>query len=146
MFYEHPPAPKYQFVWRVSKVISLLKNVTSLRDLSLKDLSKRLAMLLALSNGTRSSDLHALDLRFRQISDNGMLFRIPGLTKTRRSGQPKEAFFHCFEEDTNLCPVENLRIYEEKTLAMRDLHQVKPAPLFLSLRKPYNPVTSLQDG
>ena len=36
-------------------------------DLPLKDLTKKLAMLLALTNASRSSDLHALDLRFRSF-------------------------------------------------------------------------------
>ena len=50
--------------------------------------NKKLAMLLSLSNASRSSDLRALDLHYRSYSEDGVLFRIPGLTKTRCSGAP----------------------------------------------------------
>ena len=86
-------------------------------------------MLLALSNASRSSDLHALDLRFRQFTPEGVTFRIPGLTKTRRSGPPKEAFFAKFADDEVLCPVKTLKVYEEKTAMLRVVDPTEPAPL-----------------
>ena len=51
-----------------------------------------LAMLLALSNADRCSELAALNLNFRQFQRNNVLFVIPQLTKLRRSGLPLEAF------------------------------------------------------
>ena len=69
-------------------------------------------MLLALTNASRSSDLHALD--YCQFTP-GVLFRIPGLTKTRRSGPPQEAIFTSFQENPGLCPVATLKAYESAT-------------------------------
>ena len=113
-------------------MIVFMQNLKGLRELTLKDLSRK---LLAFSNGARSSDLHALDLRFRRFTDDGVLFSIPGLTKTRRSGPPKEAFYGSFSEDLSLCP-------EEKTASFRKIDNDKEAPLFISYRKPHNSVTS----
>ena len=59
-----------------------------------------------------SSDFDALDLRFRQFTPEGVTFRIPVLTKTRRSGPPKEAFFSKFADDEALYPVETMKVYE----------------------------------
>ena len=96
MFNQRPPAPKYKSVWSVSTVLDFVSKKLSTESLSLKQLSKKLAVLLALTNASCSSDLHALDLDYRQFTPEGVLFRIPGLTKTRRSGPPKEAFFTSF--------------------------------------------------
>ena len=116
-------------------MIVFMQNMKGLRESTLKDLSRKLAMLLALSNGARSSDLHALDLRFRRFTDDGVLFSIPGLTKTRRSGPPKEAFYWSFSEDLSLCPVENLEVYKEKTASFRKIENDKEALLFYLLSK-----------
>ena len=42
---------------------------------------------------SRSSDIQVLDVRFRQVTDERVVFRVPGLTKTRRSRPPKEMMF-----------------------------------------------------
>ena len=73
-------------VWSVETVLFFIKQ-------SMKDLSRKMVVLLALSITSRASDLTALDMRFRQFSPEGVLFRIPGLTKTRHSGPPREVFF-----------------------------------------------------
>ena len=62
-------------------------------------------MLMALSNADRCSELASLDLRFRSHLREGVKFVIPGLTKTRRSGPPKEVFYPSYPEDEKLCPV-----------------------------------------
>ena len=132
MFNQRPPAPRYQSVWNVGVVTGHIQSQLQLTDLPLKELSKRLVVLLALSNASRSSDLHALDLRFRQFTPEGVIFRIPGLTKTRRSGPPKEAFFAKFTDDEALCPVETLKVYKEKTTMLRTVDPMGPAPLLIS--------------
>lgn len=113
MFNQRPPAPRYRTVWSVDTVIKYIQSHLSLTDLSLKNLSIKLVMLLALSNASTASDLASLDIRFQQFSPEGVRFFIPGITKTRRSGPPKEAFFASFR-DKSLCPVNTLIVYEEK--------------------------------
>ena len=98
---------------------------------------------MALSNAARSSGLKALDLRFRAYTREGAHFRIPGLTKTRRSGPPREALFRPFTEDKNLCPVKTLRRYEEETREQRKASDTPvEQPLFISSRRPYKGVCS----
>ena len=103
-------------------------------------LSYKLAVLFALANADRSSDLAALDLRFRTYQGNGVRFIIPGLTKTRRSGPPKEAFYASFPEEVAICPVKTLKEYELRTVSFRPKDITVPTPLFLAVRRPHNPV------
>jgi len=114
-------------------------------DLSLKNLSMKLVMLMALSNASRASDLASLDIRFQQFTPEGVKFFVPGLTKTRRSGPPKEAFFGRFHEKS-LCPVNTLILYEEKTKDLRMSTPNEPSPLLISFRKPHKPVTPASIG
>ena len=72
-------------------------------------------MLMALANADRCSDLAALDLNHRTFQGGGVRFIIPGLTKTRKSGPPVEAFYPTFPEDPKICPVETLICYENRS-------------------------------
>ena len=58
----------------------------------------KLATIMTITNADRASDLHPLDRRFLQETPEGMLFRVLGLTKTRRSGGPKEVLHPKFSE------------------------------------------------
>ena len=71
-----------------------------------------------------------------------MRFIIPGLTKTRKSGSPIEAFYPVFPDDPKLCPVQALLCYESRSKPFRGKqpHAKTGNPLFLSVRKPYKPV------
>ena len=100
--------------------------------------NKKLAMLLALSNASRSSDLRALDLRYRSYSEEGVLFRIP---ETRRSSAPREAFFKAFKQNPHLCPMTTLKQYERDTQDKRD-ELASLQPLFISMKKPFKGVSS----
>jgi len=110
-------------------------------ELSRKKLSQKLAFLMALVTASRTSELQALDLRFRVYRPNGVLFRLSGTTKTQKAGSPpKERFFGAFP-DSRLCVVECLKCYEEATAGHRSL-QLESQPLFLSYVRPFKPVSS----
>lgn len=137
VFNSRPPCPKYSVTWEVDVVISYLRSLGPSEDLSLKMLSLKLVVLMALASAGRSSDLHALDLRFRRYTPEGVIFVLPTLTKTRRSGPPKESFFCTFEEEL-LCPVHTLRVYERRTDSLRPKENIENR-LF---KKPHQPVCS----
>ena len=107
IFNSRPPRPKYQSVWNVDMVVVHIQSMEPSDKLSLKDLSWKLVTLMALTNADRASDLHALDLRYRSFSPEWGTFKILGLTKTRRSGPPRQAFYPSFLEKS-VCPLETL--------------------------------------
>ena len=94
---------------------------------------------MALVSASRTSELHALDLCYRQYT--GRCF-VP-LTKKRKVRAPaKECFFASFTGDSRLCVVQCLRTYEEVTTKFRNTQAGAPSPLFLSYVQPHKPVTS----
>ena len=93
-----PPQPRYETTWDVTKVLNYIESLGSSESLSLRDLSWKLAMLLALTRPSRSADLVKLDLRFRRYSPEGVTFQEAGLAKQSRAGKPRaEFFFPAFE-------------------------------------------------
>ena len=119
VFNSRPPAPQYSSTWDVNRVLSYLKSLLTDDPLPLTLLSYKLAVLFALANADRSSDLVPLDLRFRTYQGNGVRFIIPGLTKTRRSGPPKEAFYASLPEEVAICPVKTLKEGELRTVCFQ---------------------------
>ena len=79
VFNKRPPKPRYSGTWEVSLVTGLFEKWPVNSNLDLKRLSRKCAMLLALTSAKRQSDLHALDLAFMQFVPEGVEFRIPGL-------------------------------------------------------------------
>ena len=138
IFNSRPPKPKYKSVWDVDVVVTYIRSMEPSEKLPL---SWKLVTLMALTNADRASDLHALDLKYRRYSAEGVTFEIPGLTKTRRSEPPRQAFYSSFAEK-NVCPVETLRQYERKTADLRSNGDENP--LFISFYKPYKTGKRLQ--
>ena len=145
-FSQRLPMPKYTSTWDVNTVVLYLKEkMGDTPTLNLKALSQKLVVLLALSNAPRASDLVALDVRFVQSSEEGVTFRIPGLTKTRRSGPPRSFEVSRFK-DASLCPVKILEYYLRQMKDIRKEGGNGSYPLFISVRKPHNAVTSATIG
>lgn len=105
IFNQRPTAPKYQYI-RVEQVITFIKEAGNISRLGLKDLSKKLTVL-PMGTGRLTSRPY---IRDSDGTKEGVAFSIPGLTKTRRSGPPKEIVFHSFGEDPRLCPAATIRV------------------------------------
>ena len=63
VYNSRPPAPRYSSSWDVGQVTTYLKSMGP--SPSLKHLTLKLAMLMALVEASRTSELAALDLKFR---------------------------------------------------------------------------------
>ena len=147
IFNQRPPLPRYENTWNVGLVISFIKNSMDRNpNLSLKDLSRKLAMLLALASASRSSDLHLLDLRYIRHNVDYVEFQIAGLSKTRRSGPPRSFTVKRLPMVESLCPVVTLEAYIKVTQPFRGEIIGKSSQLFLSLKQPHNPVSSSTIG
>ena len=93
--------PRYNSVWDAEMVLNHIKNMympLCHGELCLAELSGKLAMLLALTNADRASDLHLLDLNFEQVLSHGVRFQIAGLSKICRSGPPLKVAYIAFKE------------------------------------------------
>ena len=66
-FHERPPLPRYSSTWDVNAVLQYLKSLGPTSGLTLKQLTYKLVMLLALTRPSRSADLSSLSLARRRF-------------------------------------------------------------------------------
>ena len=145
VFNSRPPQPKYSRAWDVGLVTKYLEGLPSDSDLTVSVLTKKCAMLLALSASKRQSDLRAIDLRFKKCIPEGVSFQLAALTKTRTATKSMEFFFPSFPHSKWLCPVTCLDSYVERTSAWRVFGD-GPQPLFLAIQAPQKAVSSATIG
>ena len=86
-FNSRPPQPRYTETWDVAKVTRYIQSKGCNADLSLKDISMKLAMLLALTLASRSSDLVRLTVKGVRFIPNGVELIPEGLAKQARPGK-----------------------------------------------------------
>ena len=116
---ERPPRPRYTTTWDVSKVTSYLSSLGDNKTLSLKQLSKKLAMLLALISPERSSVLADLDTRYLKKYPDGFTFLLTILRKTGNPTSESSVSFPSLPEDLSLCPLACLNTYLTATSNFR---------------------------
>lgn len=134
MFNTRPPSPHYSQSWDVRIVINFLGNYKS-SHISVLQLVKKAATLLALVNADRCSDLAALDWDYARWIASGVEFTVVQLTKTRKSGVPRKVFYPMFNDNNEICPVTVLRLYCEKTAEQAAVLQL-PRAVFITSQKP----------
>ena len=134
VFHTRPPQPRYASFWDVGVVIQHIKILGPNKDLSLKQLTMKTVMLLALTRPSQSADLSKLDIQMRSFTSNGVVFRPLHLAKHSRSSRPiADFFFPSFPEDSLICPMVTLKAYEERTIGFRaNLPEDSRSRLFLS--------------
>ena len=139
VFHVRPPLPRYTQTWSVQLVLDYLRSLGENKTLSLKHLSWKVAMLLALTRPSRSADLSHLDLSRRVYKPDGVCFYPTSLAKQSRQGSKIACFFFpSLPEDNLLCPVTTLRAYEERTAPF----QGKESRLLLATIRPHQAVSS----
>ena len=131
-----PPLPRYNTFWDVGVVLQYIKRLGQNSSLTLKQLTLKTAMLLALTRPSRSVDLANLDISTHTFMANGMVFKPLHLSKQSRASRPNEEFFFLeFTQDHILCPVQTLRVYESQTFQFRIIEasasQVLQCPVVL---------------
>ena len=84
VFNSRPPIPRYVFTWPVGQVLRYFKCLPGNSGLSLKTLSMKTAVLLALVTARRGATLTALNLQFLSNSKTELRFIVSHLTKTSR--------------------------------------------------------------
>lgn len=136
VFNKKPALPKYNYTWDVQTVIKLLKSWSPVKELSLKLLTFKLVMLLALTTGQRMQSLFLLDTRNLELGLRSVKIRFGDLLKQTRPGKHlSEIFIEAFKPDFRLCVVLTLVEYLERTSSLRKNNQ-----LFISYQKPFNAV------
>ena len=111
--------------------------------LSMKNLTLKLIMLMALVSLSRANLLHKLDLRFTVFKRDGVLFTLPPVRKLCRvTSPPIDITFPAFPQDRRLCILNYLKTYKRRTKSFHQVCKDNPDPLFLSYYRPHRPIAS----
>ena len=133
-----PPLPRFSTIWDVGIILTYLQAFPAFNDLTLKQLTLNLTMLLALVTAQRTQTLSKLDTSCMQETTTGITFTIRDTLKTTRPGKhlaPIEV--RSFAPDSRLCPITYIKHYITKT------HSLRSDPrLLISYTKPHKPVTN----
>ncbi|KAH3806244.1 uncharacterized protein LOC127860415 [Dreissena polymorpha] len=139
VFNLRPSKARYKDVWDVNIVLKYLKNLPDVRLLTLKNLTLKLAMLIALTQASRVQSLKLLTLEGLRQGHNSIVLQYSNSLKQCKPGRRvpyvelKEYF-----PDKNICVVHTLREYIKRTEPLRKGEHL----LFISYLKPYHAVTA----
>ncbi|XP_062601222.1 uncharacterized protein LOC134262915 [Saccostrea cucullata] len=136
VFVKRPTLPKYTCTWDVSIVINYLKTLFPLSELSLKLLSCKTLMLLALLTGQRGQTLHLLTVDDVVVGNDHVEIRYSSLLKTSKPGKHVNNVKFPMYVEKELCIVRTLCDYLERTKFIR-----QDKKLFISTMKPHKGVS-----
>ena len=135
----NPPQSRYCQTWDVSVVLRYLQTLFPHETLSLKILTSKLAMLIALVLASRSHSLQLLSIdNMRKESSKYVLFYAGPLKQSRLGHTVPFVELKLYSQDERLCVYKVLGEYLNRTEFLRGAHKC----LFVSYVKPHNPVTS----
>ncbi|XP_021365911.1 uncharacterized protein LOC110458506 [Mizuhopecten yessoensis] len=138
IFHARPALPRYSTTWSVSLVLQYIQTLSPVHTISLRFLSLKLVMLLALLTGQRCQTLHLIDIRNITVTESQVTIVIGDLLKQSKPGRHLPPIVLCaFPTDSSLCVVTVLKEYLERTKVLR-----KEEPqLFISTISPFNKVS-----
>ena len=141
-FNTRPPRPKYAETWDVDSVLRGLIEWGPNGQLSLSQLTHKLAMLMALVSAGRCHELNNLEIPMMQDFGDKVIFRINALTKSRRPGRPYQSLaFMEYTGNKNLDVLARLRSYLQRTDSLRK-SEVQKQKLFIACVKLHKPVVT----
>ena len=137
VFNTRPPLPKYSSTWNVDTVLDYIENKLSSQDLSLKHLTLKTVMLIALTSGQRAQSIHEMDLNLCSKSEDTYIFNFAVKLKTSKPGNTHMPIYVIKNNNNSkLCPYSSLSVYIERTKQIRASNK-----LWLGFVKPFKPIT-----
>ncbi|CAG2245706.1 unnamed protein product [Mytilus edulis] len=133
-----PTLPRYTHIWDVSKVLFYLRKLSPVKFISLKDLTLKLCMLIALTNATRTQSIHLLNVNNVNKLKSEFVVETEGLLKQSRPGyRNPQVHLKAYPPDRRLCVYTVLKEYLYRTKQLRQ----KNSKLLISYVKPHQDVT-----
>jgi len=134
-----PPCSRYANIWDVNKVLDYLRKLSPVRHLSLKNLTLKLAMLLALVNAARVQTVHLLSTVGLKKLHSEFVVHFDSLLKQSRPGfDCSRVHLKAFPPDRRLCIYTVLKEYLKRTKELRQHNENK---LLISYQKPHKAVS-----
>ena len=137
IYNQRTPGPRYSNFWDADLVLISQKELGPTVSLTLKQLSLKTVLLLALASFMRVSEIAVINLSSVHFDDDQLLFSISRPRKSQSSGPLHVFRLKVFKADCAICPVACVRTYIERTTALR---ACDAASLFISLNPPHKAV------
>ena len=135
------PTPKYSETWDVNIVLAFIGNWYPLDTLSLKFVTYKLTMLLALTTAQRCQTLVSLDIRTMTKTQEQFVFHLTEHLKQNRPGNIFSTVYARRYHQEELCVYRTLEHYLERTSHLRC-----NSKLLVSFVKPHDKVTTSMVG
>ena len=138
IFNQKPAFPRYKETWNPQIVLAHLRGYPAAHELSLKQLTLKLTMLIALVSAQWTQTIHLLNLDDMSTSADRYVFKISSLLKqSKASGHHLQPIvLERYTPDGKLCVVTMLEEYLKKTASVREKPQ-----LLLCHAKPHGPAS-----
>ena len=138
VFEERPSLRRYKDTWNIDTVLKYLANLGPPKTMTLKNLTQKLGMLMALLSGQRRQTLHACDVEAMDLTSDSCTFVITTLFKTSRPGRhlPPIRFVQ-YKPDERLCIIRPIEEYVRRTKSLRG----NESKLLISYQRPHKAVS-----
>ena len=138
IFRSTPPKPRLCSVWKVADALNWVSTLEPIETLSLKELTQKLVLLLALTSAARAHELAKLSLDFVSIKTDSWEFFLGSHVKTSRPGHPpRKIYLPAYHKNPSICVVRALNAYKGRTKTLRKSNQ-----LFISVIKPHAEIST----
>jgi hypothetical protein len=112
VFNLRPPVSRYCATWDVDIVLKYLRTLSPVKELSFKDLTLKVVMLMALISAQRAQTLHLLKMKYLSKHRNAFVFLLVDVVKQSRPGyKPPVLELKSFPPDRRLCIYTVLKEY-----------------------------------
>ena len=120
VFLQNKPLPKYDCTWDVAVVLKYLETLYPHSDITLKNLTLKLVMIILLVSGQRGQTVHLMDLSSMEMADNTCRFHITEHIKTSKPGASAPIILiKQYPQNAKICPLRTLRDYLSRTNLLR---------------------------
>jgi hypothetical protein len=132
-----PSVSRYCRTWDVDIVLKYLRTLSPVKELSFKDLTLKLVMLIAIISAQRAQTLHLLEVVNMVKRSTAFIFSIVETVKQSRPGSRLPVLeLKAFPSDRRLCVYTVLKEY----LFRRRVKVFKVDKLLISYQKPHRPI------
>lgn len=132
-----PVLSKHQEIWDVKTVLEFLQTLHPVEGLTLKNMTLKLTMLLALTSAQRCQTLQASSLDNMRLANDECTFYFTKLLKTFRPGKHQSPLvLKALTPREQICPIKALREYVKRTKNLR----AQEDQLLISYQQPHKGV------
>lgn len=135
-----PQRPRYTHTWDINLVLNFLRKLSPVKFLTLKDLTLKLTMLIAITNAARVQTIHSISVDNMVKLESEFVCKFDNLLKQSRPGV-NFSILHLksYPPDRRLCTYTVVKEYLERTKSLRKNGQKE---LLVSYIKPYQAVST----